>query len=183
MFGNTMQANNFQKNICKLDYVFNLSSLVLLSVTAFIFFSNMVAPQEDANCYEDVVLEIQNMTDLNQFALAYENKLQIETKESQRSAREGRQAFFLLYIIVSLFLHLCIHVNSVHIHIFATCFSQLCTHLNSVNSILYLWRKVQWLTFPWCTLLCGFISAINKLHKLKVMASCSLLYLIICIYL
>ena len=42
----------------------------------------MVAPQDDSNCYGDVVLEIQNMTDLNQFALAYENKLQIETKES-----------------------------------------------------------------------------------------------------
>ena len=46
----------------------------------------MVAPQQDANCHEDVVLEIQNITDLNQFALANENTLQIETEESERSA-------------------------------------------------------------------------------------------------
>ena len=40
----------------------------------------MVAQQEDANYHEDVVLEIQNIIiDLNQFALAYENTLQIET--------------------------------------------------------------------------------------------------------
>ena len=81
----------------------------------------MVAPQQDANCHEDVVLEIQNITDLNQFALANENTLQIETEESERSARKGRPVVF--FITVSLFLHLCIHVNSVHIHIFVTYFS------------------------------------------------------------
>ena len=102
-------------------------------------------------------------------------KIHFKLRPKRLSGLLDKSNQFFFYIKVSLFLHLYIHVNSVHIHIFVTCFSYRKRHLNHVHFILYLGCKVQWLTFPWCTLLCGFISAINKLHKLKAMASCSLL--------
>ena len=133
----------------------------------------MVAPQEDANCHEDVEIEIQNIIDLNQSAFAYENTLQIETKELERCARQDRTVLFFLnqrFFVLTF----------VYTWEF---FSYRNTRLNHVHFIVYLGRKVQWLTFTCCTLLCGFIFAINKLHKLKAMASCSFLYLIILIFL
>ena len=67
----------------------------------------MVAPQEDANCHEDMVLEIQNIiTDLNQFA--HENTLQIETKEIESSTQEGRPVFF--FILTFLYSYICIYI-------------------------------------------------------------------------
>ena len=60
-----------------------------------------MAPQEDANCHEGVTLQIQNITDLNPFALN-ENTLQMETKMIERTAQEER---LVLFIYVLMFIY------------------------------------------------------------------------------
>ena len=116
-----MQLNNFKKNIPKLNSAFNFASLTanifwisghhifcrvltLHSEQGFIppfnnfhifqqyVLQQQMAQQKDANCHEDVILQIQNIH-LNPFALD-ENTLQMETKVIERTAQEERLFLF-----------------------------------------------------------------------------------------
>ena len=99
MISSIVQLNNFKKNICKFNSAFNFASLTanifkisghhifrqlltlnpeqsfIPSFNNFHIFQQYVlqqqmAPQENANFHEDVILQIQNIiTDLNPFAL------------------------------------------------------------------------------------------------------------------